>query len=56
MHVTSFRQAPGWWPALVQAVCECGWRGPVRDTNDMRQRVLLRLDAREHERETGGAR
>lgn len=28
------RQAPGWWPSLVQVVCpECGYRGPVRDLN-----------------------
>ena len=28
------RQAPGWWPSLVQVVCpECGYRGPVHDLN-----------------------
>ena len=28
------RQAPGWWPSLVQVVCpDCGYRGPVRDLN-----------------------
>ena len=47
-HVTAVRQAPGWWPALVQAVCTCGWRGPVRDMNDYRGRNLLRIDEREH--------
>lgn len=47
-HVVSVRQAPGWWPALVQAVCECGWRGPVRDLHDSRERVLVKLDGREH--------
>lgn len=43
-HVTEARQAPGWWPALVQAVCSCGWHGPVRDMNDWRGRNLLRID------------
>ena len=39
------RQAPGWWPSLVQVVCtECGHRGPVRDLNasstaDVRVRI-----------------
>jgi hypothetical protein len=50
-HEVTFRQAPGWWPSLVQAVCACGWHGPVRHTNDSHQRVLLRLDRAEH---TGG--
>lgn len=28
------RQASGWWPALVQVVCDsCGYVGPVRDMN-----------------------
>ena len=47
-HVTEARQAPGWWPALVQVTCSCGWHGPVRDMNDHRGRNLLRLDEREH--------
>jgi len=54
MHVTTVRQAPGWWPSLVQVVCECGWHGPVRNAGDGRARSLLRLDAREHEE--GGRR
>ncbi len=47
-HVLATRQAPGWWPSLVQAVCECGWRGPVRNVNDSRERVLLKLDGTGH--------
>lgn len=27
---TRVKQAPGWWPSLVQAVCDdCGWQGQV---------------------------
>lgn len=47
-HEVSIRQAPGWWPSLVQAVCECGWRGPVRDMHDSRERVLVKLDQAGH--------
>jgi hypothetical protein len=47
-HAVTVRQAPGWWPALVQVICECGGRGPVRNAGDSRQRVLLKLDQREH--------
>ncbi len=47
-HVTEARQAPGWWPALVQVTCTCGWHGPVRDMNDWRGRNLLRVDERGH--------
>ena len=42
------RQAPGWWPSLVQVVCtECGHRGPVRDLNTssmMTVRVRIERD------------
>ncbi len=54
-HVTEVRQAPGWWPALVRAVCSCGWHGPVRDMNDWRGRNLLRIDEREHLNPNDGA-
>ena len=47
-HFTEVRQAPGWWPSLCQAVCSCGWHGPVRDMYDHRGRGLLRIDQREH--------
>jgi hypothetical protein len=47
------RQAPGWWPSLVQAVCDtCTWRGPVRNLNVERDRVLVKFDG-DHEC-TGG--
>lgn len=49
VHEVSIRQAPGWWPSLVQAVCACGWHGPVRSLNDSRGRVLVRIDQREHQ-------
>ena len=43
---------PGWWPSLVQAVCSCGWRGPVRDANAYtwpgRFRAQLDRDETEH--------
>lgn len=44
------RPAPGgWWPNLVEAACNaCGWRGYVRDVNDVVERLLVRLDADEH--------
>lgn len=43
------RQHPGWWPALVEAVCQtCGWVGPTRDQNEQRGRLLIRCDQREH--------
>ena len=47
-HEVGIRQAAGWWPSLVQAVCECGWHGPVRNMNDTRERVLVKLDASGH--------
>lgn len=47
-HDVEVRQCPGWWPSLVQAVCGCGWSGPVRNLNDQRGRVLVRLDVAEH--------
>lgn len=50
-HEPTTRQAPGWWPALVRATCSCGWTGPVRDTNNDRERLLLRLDHGDHVRE-----
>ena len=43
------RQCPGWWPALVHAICEdCGWIGPTRDQNEQRGRLLIRCDQNEH--------
>ena len=43
------KQCPGWWPALVHAVCEdCGWTGPTRDQNEARGRALIRCDQAEH--------
>ncbi len=51
----SFRQAPGWWPSLVQAVCECGWHGPVRDMNSSQERILITLDKIKHACEGGTA-
>jgi hypothetical protein len=43
------RQCPGWWPALVHAICEdCGWIGPTRDQNEHRGRLLIRCDRNEH--------
>ena len=43
------RQCPGWWPALVHAICEdCGWIGPTRDQNKQRGRLLIRCDQNEH--------
>lgn len=51
----AIRQAPGWWPSLVQAVCDrCGWLGPVRSLSEPCGAVLARLDARDHD--CGGAR
>lgn len=42
MNGAEIRQAPGWWPSLVQVVHEeCGYRGPVHDLNS---------DAMEHRR------
>jgi hypothetical protein len=42
-------QAPGWWPSLVQALCDsCGWRGPVRDLTKGNGQVLAQLDRDEH--------
>lgn len=32
-HDTGTRQCSGWWPALVEAHCSCGWVGPTRDAN-----------------------
>ena len=44
------RQAPGWWPGLVQAFCDdCQWRGPVRNLDGPGvPEVLVKLDARDH--------
>lgn len=43
------KQCPGWWPALVHAVCEdCGWTGPTRDQNQSNGRMLIRCDQTEH--------
>jgi hypothetical protein len=46
---TAIRQAPGWWASLCRAECdECGWVGPVRNTNEARDDNLLWRDKREH--------
>lgn len=50
-HEGGTRQAPGWWPALAQATCSCGWVGPTRDTNTDRERLLLRFDHGDHQAE-----
>jgi len=47
---TDIRQAPGWWSNLVQAACDCGWLGPVRDLNESRGGVLVKCDRNERER------
>jgi hypothetical protein len=37
------------YEGLVQVVCECGWRGPGRDLNFDRDRLLVAFDQNEHE-------
>jgi hypothetical protein len=38
------RQAPGWWPSLVQICCdECGYRGPVIDLNKEFSNVRIHM-------------
>jgi hypothetical protein len=50
VSANAIRQAPGWWPNLVQAVCDaCGWRGPVRNVNAATEAVLAEMDRDWHE-------
>lgn len=52
MHKTEIRSA-GMFPSVVHARCVsdgCGWRGPDRNANDDRERVLVKLDGDEHAR------
>jgi len=43
------KQTAGWWPALVEARCnDCGWYGPVRDTNTTAGRIAAKMDAAHH--------
>lgn len=50
MSAAEIRQAPGWWPSLVQVVHEdCGYRGPVRDLNANRMAdVRVRIERDSH--------
>lgn len=49
MHATEVKTASGQGdPTLVEARCECGWRGPVRDFNTPTGLTLANLDARDH--------
>ena len=49
MSASAIRQAPGWWASLCRAECDdCGWHGPVRDTNNTREDILVRLDKTGH--------
>ena len=55
MSANAVRQAPGWWAALCRAECDnCGWIGPVRDTNQSRDRLMLQWDRRDHSCEYQG--
>lgn len=57
-HETSYRQCPGWWPSLLEAVCSCGWAGPTRDANRLtgsQIRARLEKDGDEHRREMEAA-
>lgn len=45
---TRIRQAPGWWPSLVQAVCECHWIGPVRNVYQDGNSQLVEHDRYHH--------
>lgn len=48
----SVRQAPGWWPNLLQFVCDrCGYVGPTRDAYNGHSLTWLRVDEREHNEE-----
>lgn len=50
----SVRQAPGWWPNLVQFVCDnrgCQYVGPTRDMYQDRSKWMLREDERVHVQE-----
>jgi hypothetical protein len=51
MSEARIRQAPGWWPSLVQVVCDlCGYVGPVRDLNkDTVSDVRVRIERDSHE-------
>jgi hypothetical protein len=50
MSDAEIRQAPGWFPALVQVVHdECGYKGPVRDIYKDTTRTLLKMERAEHE-------
>ncbi len=50
MSAIAIRQAPGWWASLCRAECDdCGWRGPVRDSNSDLENVLLKVDKGQHE-------
>jgi hypothetical protein len=45
-----YENYPGlFYEGLVQVVCECGWRGPGRDLNSGRDRLLVAFDQNEHE-------
>lgn len=44
------RQAPGWWPSLVQVVCDdCGYVGAVHDLNTTRNaEILVKIEREAH--------
>lgn len=45
-----FRQCPGWWPSLVEVVCECGYRGPPHNLNNGEiETVRIRIERDQHD-------
>jgi len=55
MSGAEVRQAPGWFPSVVQvAHDECGYRGPTHDLNArLTEKTLVQLERDEHDRECG---
>lgn len=43
------RQAPGWWPSLVQVTCDCGYVGRVHDLNArMNATTIVKIERDTH--------
>jgi hypothetical protein len=43
------RQCPGWWPSLVEVVCdECGYRGPTHDLNKDYRATAAKIERDQH--------
>ena len=58
MSDPEIRQAPGWWPSLVQVVHdECGYVGPTHDLNArLSETSVVRWERDDHECDEGWAR